>query len=383
MPAGQIRRKLLTRSLPSPDSLRLAQRALGTLDDRGKGCLRSSHSSIALVSNHFGQPTVEIYNMQAVPKVQVRVSTDLTNNKAAQLDKDSSANKRRMQNRLNQRAHRQRRAEEKARNTRVFELRFVVSTNSVRGTSPSGRNSATPESDSTAGSRLHQPGWLSSASWCRPFEAGLIKNYAQRAGKMLWKGHATSEADLDTVLLEEGFLVRLKPSDLLRLPGDDHLLSLMYYNVFRALTWNMRSMNLDTVLMHTDEYPSPFILRTANLSSIPPWLHPTELQLSLPHHPCFDIFPDPVVRDNGIRGVDMLPHGILCMTLAGRNTWNENDRDRRTGMVIWGSPEDALSWEVTEGFVRSFGWLVKGSHVLECATNRWRWTAGEDPIFFA
>lgn len=323
--------------------------------------------------------------MEGQTKVKVRVYGDLTSKSKTQHGRDSTTGKRRMQNRVNQRAHRQRKAEEKARNAQIFELRVDIAQNPFREFSSTGSGSPGSRYASSASgiSRLSQAASLSSASWCRRFRPCLIKNHVQRAGRVLGNDLPMSETDSDTVLLEEGFLKRLKQSDLHRLPGDDHLLSLMYYNVFRALTWNMRSMGLDTVLMHTDEYPSPFIIGTANLSSIPPWLQPTYLQTTVPHHPCFDIFPDPVVRDNGIRGVDMLPHGILCMTLAGRNTWFENDRDRRTGMVIWGPPEDAMSWEVTEGFVRSFGWLVKGSHVLECATNRWRWTRGEEPIFFA
>ena len=32
----------------------------------------------------------------------------------------------------------------------------------------------------------------------------------------------------------------------------------MYYNVFRALVANVHLLGLDTDLMHTEDYPSPF-----------------------------------------------------------------------------------------------------------------------------
>jgi Domain of unknown function (DUF3425) len=217
-------------------------------------------------------------------------------------------------------------------------------------------------------------------SWCRRLEPILIQRQGER---VIQEDQVPGLTETYTVAFEKGYLPNLKPSDFHRLPGDDHLLSLMYYNVFRALVSNAHILGLDTILMHADDYPSPFITGTIDMSRVPANLRPTPLQSAVPHHPCFDIFPDPVVRDNGIRQTSFLPHGMLCMTLAGRHTWFENDRSRRHGLVIWGSPENAASWEVTQGFVRHWGWLVRGSHMLEASTNRWRWTRGEQPLFFA
>ena len=300
----------------------------------------------------------------------------------------SPSTRRKIQNRLNQRAHRRRLAEEKASKVQVFELMPPEEAQPVQYTSPESEpfmssTSARASSDTT--SKTSPLASVSAAtattSWCRTFEPILMR-----------KGltHPSPETET-TRIFEESFLPNLSPSDLYRLPGDDHLLSLMYYNVFRALTTNVHLLNLNTTLMHTDTYPSPFHPNPVNfklssptsLESVPPDLRPTKLQMSTPHHPCFDIFPCPVVRDNGIRGAGVLPHGTLCMTLAGRNTWNENERARRSGMVIWGPPEDIGSWEVTEGFVRSWGWLVRGSRGLERATNLWRGRRGERAMRFA
>ena len=175
----------------------------------------------------------------------------------------------------------------------------------------------------------------------------------------------------------------LKPADFNYRPGHDHLLSLTYYNVFRALVANTRLLGLDPYLMHTDAYPSPFVTGSKHQRHLPPHLQPTNLQQTVPHHPCFDIFPDPVVRDHGIRSTNMLPPGLFCMTLAGRNTCVENERPKRRGLVVWGPPEDANSWEVTEEFVINWYWLVDGSATLQSSTNKWRGIRGEPAIYFA
>ena len=306
--------------------------------------------------------------------------------------------RRKLQNRLNQRAFRRRKAAEKASKVQVFDLDPTPPLDTPEATaSPQQRSSLrdcrescmplieAPKQPKSVHD-LCPPGSVSNiglpiltASWCRPFES-IVKTQTQAIAPLC---DALQEEDESTVSFEESFLKNLKPKDFYRMPADDHLLSLMYYNVFRALTTNVRLLGLDTVLMHTDNYPSPFITGTANGRHIPPHLQPTLLQRTMPHHPCFDVFPDPVVRDQGIKNTHLLTHGKLCMTLAGRNTWFENDRSRRSGLVIWGAPEDANSWEVTEGFVANWGWLVKGSLMLQYSTNKWRAVRGEPAIFFA
>ena len=299
--------------------------------------------------------------------------------------------RRKLQNRLNQRAYRKRKAVEKASKLQVFELepapiqlpekaeasRDLIGLDTavlpIRQGTRQAEEIKEPNMEHLG--RVPLPP-LHTASWCRPFESFLRREQPVAE-------HTSPGKLSETIKFEESFLRNLKPTDFYRLPADDHLLSLMYYNVFRALTTNVRLLNLDTYLMHTDAYPSPFITGTAYTRPIPPHLQPTQLQRTVPHHPCFDIFPDPVVRDHGIRNTHLLPHGTLCMTLAGRNTWFENERSMRSGLVIWGAPEDANSWEVTEGFIANWGWLVKGSLMLQYSTNRWRAVRGERAIFFA
>jgi Domain of unknown function (DUF3425) len=310
----------------------------------------------------------------------------------------STATRRILQNRLNQRAFRRRKAAEKAESVQMFDLdpASVLTppgptnilqehpTQTKQELTSSSIATAPPQSDKPQLSRPQKPVLghglpILTASWCKPFESFLSTQQIADVAEYT----STDQEKSTTVTFEESFLKNLKGSDFYRLPADDNLLSLMYYNVFRALVTNVKLLGLDTQLMHTDEYPSPFISGSASSQNVPPHLQPTLLQRTMPHHPCFDIFPDPVVRDQGIRHTHLLPHGTLCMTLAGRNTWFENESSKRSGFVVWGPPEDANSWEVTEGFVFNWGWLVKGSLMMQYSTNRWRAVRGEPAIFFA
>lgn len=170
----------------------------------------------------------------------------------------------------------------------------------------------------------------------------------------------------------------------LYLPTSDHLITLIYYNVFRGLSKNIRALKLDLKLMKTYDYQSPFITGDIDLSTLPPDFQPTLLQRTIPHHPCFDIFPDPVVRDNAISNwAADLPFGQLCMNLAGRSYWQEIELSQRHGCILWGAADNADNWEVTEAFATRWPYLVKGAYRLQAATNKWRSLRGEQPISFA
>ena len=220
-------------------------------------------------------------------------------------------------------------------------------------------------------------------SWCRKLEESLLQ-----AGLLVVEvsEEGSSITDSDPVLFEEGLIVerdlRYHTSII---SAEDHLLNLMYYNVFRGLSKNIRALNLEMSLMGTWEYDSPFVTGKIDTSTLAPDFQPTYLQRTVSHHPCFDIFPDSVVRDNAIAYwyVGKRPlEGRLCMALAGRHTWNEVDLALRHGCVLWGEPDVAESWEVTEGFATDWPFLIKGAVRLEAATNRYRALRGELPIFF-
>lgn len=168
----------------------------------------------------------------------------------------------------------------------------------------------------------------------------------------------------------------------------DHLISLVYYNVYRALLQNIELLGLDLNLMFTDDYPSPFTplspSATSAIRRLPISLEPTELQKAMAHHPQWDIVPDPVVRDNILRhGEENINDVELCLDMVGGNDYINlaGDSQEKTGLIVWGEPWDLEGWEVTEGFARKWGWMLRNAPITN-STNRWRVARGEDPLDF-
>jgi hypothetical protein len=164
-------------------------------------------------------------------------------------------------------------------------------------------------------------------------------------------------------------------------PKTDHILVLVKFNVFRALMSNARDLGTpDTEIMddnalspYSDSYrPSAFI-RPA-----PAALQPTNLQREICHHPWIDAIPIPGMRDNLLLAKDSYDDQRLCADLVG--IYGESSD--RNGMIVWGDPWDPASWEVTESFVRYWGWTIRECEQLYRSTNHWREQRGEKPLRF-
>jgi hypothetical protein len=52
----------------------------------------------------------------------------------------------------------------------------------------------------------------------------------------------------------------------------------------------------------------------------------------------------------------------------------------KRGVLVWSDPWRADGWEVTEGFLKKWGRLLKGCRELIESTNRWRELRGEEPL---
>ena len=169
----------------------------------------------------------------------------------------------------------------------------------------------------------------------------------------------------------------------------DHLLTLVYYNSYRALISNVIILGLDLDLMNRNEYQSPFTpfspTASSALRSLPPCLQPTALQRSVPHHPQWDIVPDPIIRDNLLRNGEPAINDVeLCMDLIGSEERRQRCRNSSepAGCIVWGDPWQAASWEMTEAFVKKYTWLFTGARHIEVSTNAWRSKRDEPPLRF-
>ncbi|EXJ92483.1 hypothetical protein A1O3_01035 [Capronia epimyces CBS 606.96] len=172
----------------------------------------------------------------------------------------------------------------------------------------------------------------------------------------------------------------------------DHLISLVSYNVYRALIVNIALLGLDLNLMCLDDYPSPFLplsqSANSNIRRLPPALEPTELQKTVAHHPEWDIIPDPDVRDNILRhGEENLDDIALCLYMVGEVIGDDVedldiDTQHKNGVIIWGEPWDITGWEVTLGFASKWPFILRNAPRIQNSTNRWRLLRGEDPLDF-
>nr|KAK5451203.1 hypothetical protein LTR18_001220 [Exophiala xenobiotica] len=149
--------------------------------------------------------------------------------------------------------------------------------------------------------------------------------------------------------------------------SSDHLIHLIQFNVFRAMLTNMFTLRI-TSLFECEEKVSEQ-MRISQLplpAGVPPSLEPTALQRQVPHAPYVDLFPLASLRDTLVRA-----EGIS----------NEGNDDHRKGLVVWGEPWQVDSWEVEEGFVKKWGWMLKDNcEDLIRSTNRWRQVRGDEPL---
>ncbi|KAL2821549.1 hypothetical protein BJX63DRAFT_219016 [Aspergillus granulosus] len=179
-------------------------------------------------------------------------------------------------------------------------------------------------------------------------------------------------------------VARFHSSYRLNSPSADHLLSLTRLNVHRAFVANMVALGITWEWMEEDSI-SPFF--RAGPPAPPPYrepaalpekLQPTDLQRGSVHHTWIDLFPCPVMRDNLIRRGNDWDDEELCVDIMGY--WDGNST-RPFGLIVWGEPGDTANWEITEGFLSKWGWLVRGCVELMRSTNYWRAKRGLRPLF--
>ncbi|KAK2589645.1 hypothetical protein QQS21_012674, partial [Conoideocrella luteorostrata] len=160
------------------------------------------------------------------------------------------------------------------------------------------------------------------------------------------------------------------------------LFNLYQFNFSRSLMLNAEVLRLSARDMH-DDACSGFVTsgprppdQSFDIHSIPAGLQPTALQRVVAHHPWVDLLPVPQLRDNIIgRDVDSYDEEGLCRAFTGRG------QQGGAGVIVWREPWDAGGWELTEEFVRSWGWVFQGCSELYQSTNMWRAQRGERLLF--
>ncbi|KAJ5776875.1 hypothetical protein N7520_000121 [Penicillium odoratum] len=163
-------------------------------------------------------------------------------------------------------------------------------------------------------------------------------------------------------------------------PNIDHLLALSKLNIQRAIIDNTRLMGMTMDWMKADDALSIFNMQIPGFSElhIPPSLRPTEVQRRIPHHPWLDFFPFPNLRDNLIAVQDEIDDDELCHDLMA--FWDT--RNTEATLLVWGLSHEPRNWEVTEAFARKWGFLLVGCQELLRSSNYWRVKRGERPLIW-
>ncbi|KAJ5608629.1 hypothetical protein N7537_005248 [Penicillium hordei] len=177
----------------------------------------------------------------------------------------------------------------------------------------------------------------------------------------------------------EGFASAAYRSYMLGCPNIDHLLVLTKANVYRAFLHNISLLGLVADGLCEADVLSPFNQfgpAQITTTTLPLSLRPTPTQRSLPHHPWLDFFPHPKARDNLFRAQDRYDEDEFCLDILG--FWNPNALDNM--LLVWGEPSDPENWEITEGFIKKWGWVIQGCPEILFNTNKWRARRGENPI---
>ncbi|KAI0424959.1 hypothetical protein F5Y09DRAFT_118849 [Xylaria sp. FL1042] len=169
------------------------------------------------------------------------------------------------------------------------------------------------------------------------------------------------------------------PAIFFPLSPDHRLLVLIQLNAFRAMLTNMAILRIiervptecGMVLFAKDFPPPPEVL--------PLSLQETWLQQNTPHDMWMDTFPSPKMRDNLLSYGSIIDEDELCSDVMGGLFEGYNDIELN-GLLVWGDPWVETAWEVTPGFAKKWGFLLKGCDALIDATNKYRAARGEDKL---
>ncbi|CAG9944896.1 unnamed protein product [Clonostachys rosea f. rosea IK726] len=165
------------------------------------------------------------------------------------------------------------------------------------------------------------------------------------------------------------------------LSPDHRLITIVQYNVLRAMIWNLAALSmLDQIPSDCAETFGVFGQNFSNnTGQIPPNLQWTSIQRSMDHPYWISVIPFPAMRDNLILMADQYDSRGLLHDV-GLGLYEGLDDAERRGFLVWEDPWRASGWEVSEGFVKKWGFLLKGCSVEMETTNRWRELRGEERL---
>ncbi|KAI1377271.1 hypothetical protein F4677DRAFT_415763 [Hypoxylon crocopeplum] len=228
-----------------------------------------------------------------------------------------------------------------------------------------------------------------------------LENREQLQQQQLWWQRLQDTGISDGTDTGQGYLMLAYPSKCARVrafmqkvyqeyslnaPRPTYLHKLIRLNVLNAMADNAKALGFPVEGLCQDELISPFNEVgpclpgvTTPLPSCPKSLLPTDLQRTLTHHPWIDLWPVPQMRDNMLRGLTagLFDEDELCSDLLNVD---DDGSSEKPSLIVWGAPWDTQGWEVTVAFLRKWGWLLRGCPDILDSTNSWRTKRGEKEL---
>ncbi|KAF8422013.1 hypothetical protein EV426DRAFT_607157 [Tirmania nivea] len=149
-------------------------------------------------------------------------------------------------------------------------------------------------------------------------------------------------------------------------PSDNRFITLQFNSIVNASMLNCIILSCDTLNMMDEDALSPFNDQFAISPNIPKDLEPTQMQITVPHHPYIDIVPFPGFRNKMLRFLDIIDEEDVCSMIY-------------TDWGVWGNrPWDKTSWEVGEKFAEKYWFLM--DEEMKRVSDFWRGQRGLKPL---
>lgn len=157
----------------------------------------------------------------------------------------------------------------------------------------------------------------------------------------------------------------------------DELAQTINRNLMSAACANAQKLGISTSALQNGH---PILTPTSRGGMVPTTLQPVQAQHQAAHDPIIDIIPHARLRYNILRAI--AAHQLdaakfsHCLRASGALE-NIEGRMYRCGLIVWSTPDQLPSWEISEHFVRKYASLLQGCEDLLDATNAWRRRRGE------
>ncbi|OQE05374.1 hypothetical protein PENVUL_c025G04727 [Penicillium vulpinum] len=257
------------------------------------------------------------------------------------------AARRRLQNRLNQRASRRRKALENHKQHNTTDRKWVIYIND---------SNIPKKNSSTEAATSHQVAKLSSLPRQNK-ENFYYFNPAQR----------------------DQFAAKLHDAKILHMLEHPVLLSsptfcAAHFSVLRAMLINANIMGLTIELLNED-LASQFNLVGPSTLYLPASLCPSQKQKKIIHHPWIDLIPILSLREALLARADVIDEDEVCSDFYGACGDSPD-----VGIRVWGEAWDPFAYEASESLVRKWSWMATDCPDMIKSSNYWRKQRGEKAI---